>query len=296
MSPDRLLRWAVRQLPARREEWGRAMQAELAALEPGLDRWRFAVSCSRVALRRPATLKWLPATVVVIGASVLAAGIPVASIRLEAFAMLGLLAAVQWCSRRFGPVAASGIARLVSAAGSALVAAAALMLVAGIRRHDVASPTPVIVVWTAILSIYLVAAASLAAVGGRTLASGAGLGVAAAAAWLAAVLVHPDAASSNGPAVLAIAFAALGAAWVSAERRIAGLCAASDHGAAHRAPDRRSAPRAVALGEQQRAAGLPAEIVHRLVDSIGIWLLGCLLAAALSLVLLRSARARLVTA
>ena len=89
MSPDRLLSWAVRQLPARREEWGRAMQAELAALEPGLDRWRFAVSCTRVALRRPATLKWLPATVVVIGASVLAAGIPVASIRLEAFAMLG---------------------------------------------------------------------------------------------------------------------------------------------------------------------------------------------------------------
>ena len=116
MSPDRLLSWAVRQLPARREEWGRAMQAELAALEPA-DRWRFALSCTRAALSRPATLKWLPAALWSSRAVVLAAGIPVVSVRLEAFAMLALLAAVAWGSRRFGPVAASGTARLVSAAG-----------------------------------------------------------------------------------------------------------------------------------------------------------------------------------
>ena len=210
--------------------------------------------------------------------------------------MLALLAAVEWCSRRFGPVAASGTARLVRAAGSALVAAAALMLVAGIRRHDVASATPVIVVWTAILSIYLVAAASLAAVGSRTLASGAGLGVAAAAAWLAAVLDHPGVASSNGPAVLAIAIAALGAAWVSAERPIAGLCAASTTALLIAllidGPLRALAP----WVSNSAPPVYPPETVHRLVDSVGIWLLGCLLAAALSLVLLRSVRARLVTA
>ena len=260
---------------------------------PGADRWHFALSCTRAALIRPATLKWLPAALAVIGASVLAAGIPVASVRLEAFAMLGFLVAVAWCSRRCGPVAASGTARLVSAAGLALVAAAALMLVAGIRRHDVASATAVIVVWTAILSIYVVAATSLSAVAGRTLAAGAGIGVAAAAAWLAAVLVHPDLPSSNGPAVLAIAAAALGA---GAHSRIAGLCAAATTAILIAllidGPLRALSPW---VGNSAPPV-YPPETVHRLVDSAGVWLLGCLFAAALSLVLLRPARARLVTA
>ena len=167
------------------------------------------------------------------------------------------------------------------------------MLVVGIRRHNVASPTPVIVVWTAILAVYLVAATSLAAVGSRTLAFGAGIGVAATAAWLAAVLVHPGAASSSGPAVLAIAFAALGAAGVSAERRIAGLCAAATTAMLIAllidGPLRALSP----WVSNSAPPVYPPEMVHRLVDSVGIWLLGCLLAAALSLVLLRPARARL---
>ena len=103
-------------------------------------------------------------------------------------------------------------------------------------------------------------------------------------------------ASSNGPAVLAIAIAALGAAWVSAERRIAGLCAAATTAMLIAllidGPLRALSP----WVSNSAPPVYPPESVHRLVDSVGIWLLGCLLAAALSLVLLRPARARLVTA
>ena len=110
------------------------------------------------------------------------------------------------------------------------------------------------------------------------------------------MLVHPDAASSNGPAVLAIAFAALSAAWAGAERRIAGLCAAATTALLIAllidGPLRALSP----WVSNSAPPVYPPEMVHRLVDSIGIWLLGCLLAAALSLVLLRPARARLVTA
>jgi hypothetical protein len=54
MTPDTLLRWVVRLLPARRREWGLAMQAELAGLERG--RWGFALSCTRGVLGRPETM------------------------------------------------------------------------------------------------------------------------------------------------------------------------------------------------------------------------------------------------
>lgn len=51
--PDRMLAWAVRRMPAERREWGVAMLAELAALRRPATRWRFALSCTRVALFPP---------------------------------------------------------------------------------------------------------------------------------------------------------------------------------------------------------------------------------------------------
>ena len=294
MSPDRLLSWAVRQLPARREEWGRAMQAELAALQPGAERWRFALSCTRAALTQPATAKWLPAALVVVGAVVLAAGIPVVSVRLEAFAMLVALAAVAWQARRMGPVADGRIARLVSAGSLALVAVAALVFVAGIRRSVPASASAQILVWTAMLSTYLVAATSLTArrtaVCGRALATGAAIGALAAAAWFAVVLLQPSLPTSNGPALLAIAVAAVAA---GVQSRIAGLCAAASTALLIAVlidgPLRLMSPWVATSAPPV----YPPDMPYRLVDSIGVWLLGCLFAAALNLVLLRPARARL---
>ena len=53
MSPERWLSAAVRYLPADRAEWGAAMMAEMEQVEPA-ERWRFALSCTRVALFPPA--------------------------------------------------------------------------------------------------------------------------------------------------------------------------------------------------------------------------------------------------
>lgn len=52
-AAGRLLGWAVRVLPAGRQEWGRAMQAELAQVEPGSARRKFALSCLRASLIQP---------------------------------------------------------------------------------------------------------------------------------------------------------------------------------------------------------------------------------------------------
>lgn len=48
--PERLLRAAVRCMPARRREWGEAMLAELASVPLSPARWRFAVGCAATVL------------------------------------------------------------------------------------------------------------------------------------------------------------------------------------------------------------------------------------------------------
>lgn len=48
--PERLLAWLVRDMPQGRKEWGAAMLAELAHIQPGPARWGFALSCARAAL------------------------------------------------------------------------------------------------------------------------------------------------------------------------------------------------------------------------------------------------------
>jgi len=52
MSPERWLSAVLRYMPADRAEWGAAMMAELQQVEPA-QRWRFALSCTRVALFPP---------------------------------------------------------------------------------------------------------------------------------------------------------------------------------------------------------------------------------------------------
>jgi len=51
-----LLAGAARLLPPARGEWGRAMRAELAGIESGQARWRFALGCIRVVASQPAVL------------------------------------------------------------------------------------------------------------------------------------------------------------------------------------------------------------------------------------------------
>src|SRR5579864_7969817 len=51
--PLRVLGWTVDLLSAERQEWGRAMLGELAQIEGGGRRWRFAVGCMCAAVLMP---------------------------------------------------------------------------------------------------------------------------------------------------------------------------------------------------------------------------------------------------
>jgi hypothetical protein len=301
----RVLGWSVRLLPARRQEWGRAMVAELAAIDGGRDRWRFALSCTRAVLTRPGTLLALAprfvAAGVVVTALVLAAGIHAPTARGEAIAMVAILAAVAWLARRFfGRRSAGPVAGLVGAAGFAVVAAEMLFFIGGARQSSAGDLTPVFAVWTTMLTIYTLALVRLtahrSAVTARTLASGAGIGLAAAAAWLATAVVHPSVPTSSAPAVAAIAAAAVCAELLSPRSRIAGLTAAA--GTALLIAVLIDGP--LRLLPQWVANSAPPvyapDAPERLVDSVGVWLLGCLLAAALTLALAGPSRRRLLRA
>src|SRR5689334_20006367 len=52
-APLRLLRWAIGLLSPQRAEWGRAMLGELAAVDGGRRRLRFALGCAVAALVMP---------------------------------------------------------------------------------------------------------------------------------------------------------------------------------------------------------------------------------------------------
>ena len=112
----------------------------------------------------------------------------------------------------------------------------------------------------------------------RAPARGFAIGAAVAAAWLVATVVDPGVPTSTGPALLAIAFAA-----ICARGRIAGLCAAAS--AALLIAVLIDGPLSLLSPWVANSAPpvYPPESVDRLVDSVGIWLFGTLIAAALGL-------------
>jgi FtsH-binding integral membrane protein len=284
------------------------MQAELASIEPGPDRRRFALTCTRAALSRPPTimrLGWRSFVAVAVAVTVLMTdAIRPATIRVEMIAMVVGLVALAWLARRIpvlGPIAAGRTARLVSLGGFTVIAAEVLIFISYARRSpggevngDVATATTLIVIWTAMLTIYVIAIVRMTAgrsrVATHTLATGAGIGAAAAAAWLTAAFADPSVPTSTGPAVVAIAASAVCAAWVSrrrsgrgAQSQVAALCAAA--GTALLIAVLIDGPlRLFSLWVANSAPPLyPPTTADRLVDSIGVWLLGSLLATALSL-------------
>jgi hypothetical protein len=275
MSPEALLRCALRLLPARRREWGRAMEAELAGLDAG--RWRFALSCSRGVLRRPEAIVRLVPWLLVAGATAAAvwllAGIPAGSVRLEAIAMVAVLAAVAWLARP---------ARAVAAAGFAVLALEELVFLRGLRLES--DPSAGIVVWTAMLTIYAIALT-------RAPARGVAIGAASAAAWLAATVLDSSVPTSEGPALVTIALAA-----ICARGRVAGICAAAT--AALMIAVLIDGPLRLFSPWVANSAPpvYPPESVDRMIDSIGVWLLGCLLATALSLAVRATGHANVTSA
>ena len=125
----------------------------------------------------------------------------------------------------------------------------------------------------------------------RAPARGVAIGAAAAAAWLAATLLDPSVPTSQGPALITIALAA-----VCARGRVAGLCAAAT--AALMIAVLIDGPLRLFSPWVANSAPpvYPPASVDRLIDSIGVWLVGCLLAAALSLAVRATGHAKVTPA
>ena len=154
-------------------------------------------------------------------------------------------------------------------AALALLGAEALIFLRGLQSASGA--TTVIFVWTTMLSIYALTLT-------RAPVRGLAIGAAVAAAWLVAAVIDPGVPTSTGPALLAIAVAA-----ICARGRLAGLCAAASAALLIAVlidgPLRLFSPWVA----NSAPPVYPPESVDRLVDSVGIWLFGTLIAAALAL-------------
>jgi hypothetical protein len=215
---DRLLSGAVRVMPAERRDWGRAMQAELAAIDEPADRWSFAWGC----LRASHLLRGVLHLLVVLGVL----GALLAWIATTDYPPLfwilavvaSILAAVCWQGRRagmFGPTG-DGVAAWLLRAGGYL-AAAAVIVVALAHAHpttlEAADAGDGLLAMLAVAGSFLIGLASVSArrsaATRRVLLTGPGSAVAATAVWLILVLAEPPIPDSVGRALAVTAVAAV---------------------------------------------------------------------------------------
>jgi hypothetical protein len=235
-----LLATAVRLLPPERARWGAAMRAELAGIDPGPQRWRFALGCLRVIVTRPAV--WRHAGYPLLMLAALAATahwtshVEYAPLR---WGLVGLVASLVVVAglgrvRVLLPVAGSRAARSMRAFGYLLVgvlAAEAVAFTAHQNSRSVGGVPVFTVMFAGHLFGFLALTAQRAAATSRTLLTGALAGCAAAAGWTGVVMAFPPIPPDVGLAVL-LAALAIGAAVLVARRRgdvraglAAGACA-----------------------------------------------------------------------
>ncbi len=305
-----LLAGAARLLPPARGEWGRAMRAELAGIESGQARWRFALGCIRVVASQPAVLPGIGYPLLMAGVLVAVVTwtdtVAYAPLRWALVALVSILVAIAWLGRRagmLGPVGKGWAARLVRAGGYLLVGVTTLGVVvfmesASNPSEKAGNGVPILaVVLTSYLLGFLTVTAHRSAATGRVLTTGAGLGVAAAAVWLVAVLAAPPIPPSVAAALALIAAAITAAAFANAGRRgstdyslLAALCAGTvaallivilvavlaNYGPPSLIPD--LAPAALTP-----AADLAQSRIEIEDPYVAVLFLGCLLAAILSI-------------
>jgi hypothetical protein len=180
-------------LPATRSQWGDAMRAELAAVEPRSERWRFALGCTRAALVPSASThaagRWLAGA----GAVGLALGGEYALGRIigqliPLVLVLALLGCLGRRSSYFGPVRPERATRAARAGGYVLVGACVLALIAAQGVSGMLDPDSLRWAPSFALMLTLSTAAFLAVtsqssrLGGTGLVSGAVAGLVACAA------------------------------------------------------------------------------------------------------------------
>ena len=315
-----LLATAVWLLPAGRREWGRAMQAELAAIGPRRDRRRFAVGCTRMAMTQPAmigTVGYPLLTVAALVAVVTLTGpIDYPPLHAGLIGLVAVLVTVSWLGRQLrllGPVGDGRAARMLRAGGCLLIAAMVSGVVLRFRSATDNLPEKASVgvpAYTVVLTIYLlgfvIMTARRSAATGPALAIGGASGVAAGAVWSVLVLVHPPVPDSALPAVAVIGAAAgvtaLITAWGRGSGETACLAAACTgtvaallivlvtHAAVTVGPVGwvpPLAPVALTTTDQLAQSRIEAEDPY-----VAVLLLGCLLAAASSALNIAAQRAQ----
>jgi hypothetical protein len=236
-----LLAAAVPLLPGRRREWGTAMQAELARIEPGWERLRFALGCLRVIATQPAALRAvgypLLTVVVLAAATAVTSEVGYAPLRWGLVGLVLTLVVAAWLGQVAGALRPSGRAgRWVRAGGYALIGALALgVLTAMAHKGNAVEAAHVgVPVFTVLLTGYLLGFQALTAgrtaATGRALAIGAGTGAAAAGLFAVAALVFAPMPADVTPAVGLVVIAMLGGAYATGRERVkqavfAALCA-----------------------------------------------------------------------
>jgi hypothetical protein len=251
-AASRILRVAVALIGADRGEWGRAMHAELAAIEAPSARLRFALGCLRVALTRPAALRTLGYPAVMLGALAVAVwwsrAIGYEPLRWAVIGAATMLLALAWWGRRpgvLGPVGPGWAPRLVRAAGCLLVGAFAFGSALSVASHSnpgeqASVGVPIYAAASAgyLLAFLVVTARATprrGAVRARTLVIGAGAGGGAAVIWTAVLAMARPMPTTTLPLLALITGAVLLAAALAPtgdrprgrakDALIAGLCA-----------------------------------------------------------------------
>jgi hypothetical protein len=210
-------------MPAGRRDWGRAMQAELAAIEAKPARWSFARGCLSAAARQFHLLRGAVHLVVVLGtlATLLAwsgtAGYPPLVAIL--YVMVWFLAVACWEARRAGMLGPTdgAVAWLLRGAGYLIAGGIVALGVAHLHpatTEAVDASTGLLVV-AIIPTGYLLGLATVfakrSAATARVLVTGAGSGVAAALVWVVSVFIAPPIPVSVRWALVLTGLAGIGA-------------------------------------------------------------------------------------
>jgi hypothetical protein len=243
----RLLAAAVRVMPAGRRDWGRAMQAELAAIAEPPQRWSFAWGCVRAAAAQFHLLRGAVHLLVVLGTlgTLLAwtATVDYPPLAWILYVMVSVLTCVCWAARRAGMLGPTGdgvTAWLLRGGGYLIAAAVAAVAVAHTHPAtlEAADAGVGILMIATVPASFLIALAAVfakrSAATARVLTTAAGSGLAATVLWLALVVVIPPIPASVGWALTLTGAAAVAAVLTNIGRSgttqgclLAGLLAAA---------------------------------------------------------------------
>ena len=229
--PARLLAGTARVVPAGRRDWGRAMQAELAAVEGRPDRWSFAWGCVRAAAAQFHLLRGAVHLLVALGTLVTllawATTVDYPPLTWILYVVASVLTAVCWEARRagmLGPIGDGATAWLLRGCGYLIAGVIAAVAVthahpATLEATDAGTG---LLAFTIIPASFLIGfttvLAKRSAATRRVLVTAAGSGLAATAAWLVVVVVAPPIPASTGLALTLTGAAAVTAVLANAGR------------------------------------------------------------------------------